>query len=278
MEQAGGRQDQIEVSSKQRVDLLLVERGLADSRSLARRLVMSGQVWADDQLVHKPSETLAPEARLEVRGGPRYVSRGGDKLAAALDEFQIEPAGWTCADVGSSTGGFTDCLLQHGAAKVYAIDVGYGVLHWKLRNDARVVSMERTNARYLQQLPEPVRLVTIDVAFISLALILPRAVEWLQPEGEIVALVKPQFEAGPDHVAKGGVVRDPVVHRQVLERVLAQAERVGLWPRGLCRSPLIGPKGNIEFLAWLRPVPTPNSPGAERLITAVLASGPGEPG
>lgn len=263
------------MSSKQRVDLLLVERGLADSRSLARRLVMSGQVWADDQLVHKPSETLPPEARLEVRGGARYVSRGGDKLAAALDEFQIEPSGWICADVGSSTGGFTDCLLQHGAGRVYAIDVGYGVLHWKLRNDARVFLMERTNARYLQRLPEPVRLITIDVAFISLALILPRAVEWLQPEGEIVALVKPQFEAGPDQVGKGGVVRDPLVHRQVLERVLAQAGQVGLWPRGLLRSPLVGPKGNIEFLAWLRRKPALGGPESEALIDALFHSDAG---
>lgn len=230
---------------------MLVERGLAESRSLAQRLVMGGQVWADDQLVHKPSTAFPPGVKLEVRAGPPFVSRGGEKLAAALEAFRIEPLGWICADVGASTGGFTDCLLQHGAASVYAIDVGYGLLHWKLRNDPRVVVMERTNARALERLPEPVRLVTIDVAFISLELILPRAVEWLEPGGQIVALVKPQFEAGAAQVRRGGVVRDPAVHRQVLEKVIGAASRVGLRAHGLIRSPLLGPKGNLEFLLWM---------------------------
>lgn len=239
------------MSKKQRADRLLVERGLAESRSLAQRLVMAGQVWADEQLVHKPSARLAPDVRLEVRQLPRYVSRGGGKLEAALQSFAIKPQGWTCADVGASTGGFTDCLLQHGAARVYAIDVGHGVLHWKLRNDPRVVVMERTNARNLEQLPEKAQLVTIDVSFISLDLILPRAASWLDQPGQIVALIKPQFEAGPAQVGKGGVVRDPTVHRQVVEHTLGSAKALSLLPRGLIRSPLQGPKGNVEFLLWL---------------------------
>lgn len=237
------------------MDRLLVERRLAASRSLAQRLVMSGQVWADGRPVHKPSAMLAPDVALEVRAGPRYVSRGGDKLQAALAAFRIAPQGWVCADVGASTGGFTDCLLQHGAGKVYAIDVGRGQLHWKLRNHPAVVVMERTNARELQTLPERVRLVTVDVAFISLRLILPRAAGWIERAGHVLALVKPQFEAGPEQVQKGGVVRDPAVHRQVLERVMAAAAESRLWPHGLIRSPLLGPKGNAEFLLWLRPRP-----------------------
>lgn len=258
------------VSSKRRVDLLLVERGLAESRSLAQRLVMSGQVWADDQLVHKPSTALPPEVKLELRAGPRFVSRGGEKLAAALAAFRIEPAGWACADVGASTGGFTDCLLQQGAGRVYAIDVGHGQLHWKLRNDPRVVVMERTNARALERLPEPVRLVAIDVAFISLDLILPRAVDWLEPGGQIVALVKPQFEAGAAQVRKGGVVKDPAVHRQVLEQVVGAAGGVGLEAQGLIRSPLLGPKGNVEFLLWLHLSEAAATLTAPELIDSVL--------
>lgn len=252
------------MSRRQRADLLLVERGLAESRSLAQRLVMGGQVWADEQLVHKPSTLLAPDVRLEVRQPPRYVSRGGEKLEAALQTFDIRPRGWICADVGASTGGFTDCLLQHGAAKVYAIDVGRGVLHWKLRNDPKVVVMERTNARQLHELPEALRLVTIDVAFISLDLILPRVASWLDRSGQIVALVKPQFEAGPAQVGKGGVVRDPAVHRKVVEHAMATAAALELQPRGLIRSPLLGPKGNVEFLLWLRigGQPAPADPGA----------------
>lgn len=241
------------MSSKLRADRMLVERGLAESRSQAQRLVMSGQVWADGQRVPKPSTQLPLEAALEVRGRPRFVSRGGEKLAAALIAFQIDPSGWTCADVGASTGGFTDCLLQHGAAKVYAIDSGRGQLHWKLRNHERVVSMERTNARHLTELPELVRLVTIDVSFISLELILRQAVRWLQAQGELIALVKPQFEAGAEQVGKGGVVRDPAVHRQVLEAVISQADQLDLAAKGLIASPLFGPKGNREFLLWLQP-------------------------
>ncbi len=189
---------------------------------------------------------------IEVASGPRFVSRGGEKLQAAMETFAVTVEGRLCADVGASTGGFTDCLLQHGAARVYTIDVGKGLLHWKLRNDARVVVMEKTNARYLEALPERVHLVTIDVSFISLRKLLPVVVGWLEPEGDVIALIKPQFEAGPDRVGKGGVVRDPAVHRDVTQRVLDFAIKLSLAPQGLICSPLRGPKGNIEFLAWLR--------------------------
>lgn len=262
--------------SKRRADRLLVERGLAESRSLAQRLVMSGRVWADGQPVHKPSTLLSPEAQLELREGPRYVSRGGEKLEAALAAFEIDPRSWVCADIGASTGGFTDCLLQHGASKVYAIDVGHGQLHWKLRNQQAVVVMERTNARELQALPESVQLVTIDVSFISLGLILPRAADWLAPRGQVVALVKPQFEAGREQVGKGGVVRDPAVHRQVLRQVIASASESGLTAAGLIRSPLTGPKGNVEFLLWLRIDIEESVAASERMIEAAFEAGEAE--
>jgi 23S rRNA (cytidine1920-2'-O)/16S rRNA (cytidine1409-2'-O)-methyltransferase len=186
-----------------------------------------------------------------VLAPPRYVSRGGEKLAAALQAFAIEVRGAVCADVGASTGGFTDCLLQAGAARVYAIDVGHGLLHWKLRADPRVVLMERTNARYLERLPEAVDFVSVDVSFISLRLILPAVRRWLKAGGQVVALVKPQFEAGREQVGRKGVVRDVEVHKQVLIRILGTARELGLGARGLIRSPLRGPKGNQEFLLWL---------------------------
>ena len=239
--------------TRSRIDQLLVERGLAESRSKAQRLIMAGQVRMEGQLVHKPSVQAEPNAEIEVVEGPRYVSRGGDKLAAALKAFDLDPSGWQCADIGASTGGFTDCLLQAGAARVFSIDVGYGVLHWRLRSDPRVELMERTNARQLEALPESVQLVVIDASFISLRLLLPQAANWLLDEGQIVALVKPQFEAGKGQVGKGGVVRDPEVHRSVLETVLAAAAEQRLVPSGLIRSPLKGRKGNVEFLLWLRP-------------------------
>jgi 23S rRNA (cytidine1920-2'-O)/16S rRNA (cytidine1409-2'-O)-methyltransferase len=181
-----------------------------------------------------------------------YVSRGGPKLAAALDAFQVTVAGLSCADVGASTGGFTDCLLKRGATRVYAIDVGYGQLAWKLRQDERVVVMERTNARYLEALPEPIALVTIDASFISLRLLLPAVVGWLAPVADIIPLIKPQFEAERQLVGKGGVVRDPTVHHQVLQKVAAYATGEGLAIQGLIRSPISGPAGNIEFLMHLR--------------------------
>lgn len=236
-----------------RVDVLLVERGLAESRALAQRLVMAGQVRVDGQVVLKPGASVSPDALLEVDQGPPFVSRGGEKLESALATFYIDVNERVCADVGASTGGFTDCLLQNGASRVYAIDVGQGILHWKLRQDPRVVVMERTNARRVERLPETVSLVTIDVSFISLKLILPVVRGWLAPSGgEVVALIKPQFEAGRSEVKRGeGVIRDPAVHRQVLQDVLPFAEADGYAVRGLIRSPLLGPKGNVEFLAWL---------------------------
>lgn len=239
-------------NDKLRVDLLLVERGLAESRSLARRVIMAGQVRANGQMVHKPSEQVARSATLEIDPGPQYVSRGGEKLKAALEAFSIDPTGWICADAGASTGGFTDCLLQAGAAQVYAIDVGHGLLHWRLRNDPRVVIMEHTNARELNSLPEPVDLVTADLSFISLGLVFPRLSGWLESDGQAVALIKPQFEAGRAHVGKGGVVKDPVLHQQVIHNVIEEATEAGLAPQGLIRSPLTGPKGNVEFLLWMR--------------------------
>ncbi len=256
---------------KIRLDLLLTERGMVDSRSLAQRLVMAGQVRVDGQMVVKPATKVAENAGLEIESGPPFVSRGGEKLEAALQAFHlISLDGRVCADVGASTGGFTDALLQHGAAKVYAIDVGYGELHWKLRNDPRVIVMERTNARHVQRLPEPVSLVTVDASFISLKIILPVAAGWFDNSGQVVALIKPQFEAGRAESARGeGVIRDPAVHRKVLEDVLAFAEQAHFEIAGLIRSPLTGPKGNVEFLVHLR---YPGGPSEDlgSLIDAVL--------
>ena len=247
--------------------MLLVERGLAESRAKAQALIMAGQVRVADQVMLKPATAVPSDAVLTVDSGPRFVSRGGEKLDAALEAFAIDVVGRICADVGASTGGFTDCLLQRGAAKVYAIDVGKGILHWKLRNDPRVVVMEQTNARFVESLPEPVSLVTIDASFISLKLLLPVVKKWVGPnhpislslEGKggegglgIIALIKPQFEAGKKDVARGdGVIRDPEVHKQVLLDILSFAQKEGFQIRGLIKSPLLGPKGNAEFLVWL---------------------------
>lgn len=249
---------------KVRLDVLLVERGLAESRAKAQAMIMAGQVRVADQVMLKPATSVSADSAVTVDTGPRFVSRGGEKLDAALEAFAVDVTGWTCADVGASTGGFTDCLLQRGAAKVYAIDVGKGILHWKLRNDPRVIVMEETNARYVESLPESVSLVTVDASFISLKIILPVVKRWLFPlssfsekeirreEGSIVALIKPQFEAGKKDVARGdGVIRDPEIHRQVLLDVLGFAQREGFEIRGLIQSPLLGPKGNAEFLVWL---------------------------
>ncbi|MBN2501515.1 MAG: TlyA family RNA methyltransferase [Anaerolineales bacterium] len=239
--------------SKQRIDLLLVERGLVESRSLAQRLVMAGQVRADGQVVPKASVQVPEHAVLEIDHGPAYVSRGGEKLAGALAAFDFQVTGRVCADVGASTGGFTDCLLQNEAAKVYAIDVGKGILHWKLRQDERVVVMESTNARHVERLPEPVELVTIDASFISLKVLLPVIRAWFGGiEGEVIALIKPQFEAGRKEAGRGkGVIRDPEVHLRVLMDVLSFAVSQGYTVRDLAQSPIQGPKGNVEFLAHL---------------------------
>jgi 23S rRNA (cytidine1920-2'-O)/16S rRNA (cytidine1409-2'-O)-methyltransferase len=239
---------------KERLDVMLAERSLVESRSLAQKLIMAGQVRVEGQVVLKPSLRFPLDALLEVIEGPRFVSRGGEKLEPALLAFGLgDLSRQLCADVGSSTGGFTDCLLQHGASRVYALDVGYGVLHWKLRSDPRVISMERTNARHVEHLPEPVTLVTVDASFISLKTFLPVIVNWFPPSGgQIIALIKPQFEAGRVEAARGeGVIRDPRIHRRVLEGVLEFSARQGLSAMGLIRSPLLGPKGNTEFLVHL---------------------------
>lgn len=245
-----------------RLDQLLVERGLAESRSRAQALVLAGvvRVGEGDTARHdrKPGDLLAADTPIAVADPDPYVSRGGHKLAAALDAFGIDPTGSTAIDVGASTGGFTDVLLQRGASRVYALDVGRGQLAEPLRRDPRVVSMERTNARDLTAttLPEPVDLATIDVSFISLALVLGPVASTLHPSrrGHIIALVKPQFEAGrgrTDH----GVVRDPAIHREVLDRIVETAQRHGLGARAVIASPLIGPEGNREFLVHLAPGP-----------------------
>jgi 23S rRNA (cytidine1920-2'-O)/16S rRNA (cytidine1409-2'-O)-methyltransferase len=255
------------MSDKIRLDHLLVQRGLAESRSQAQVLVLAGEVCVDGQVTLKPGTRVSDEAEVEVREQLPYVSRGGLKLAAALDAFRVSVAGAVCADVGASTGGFTDCLLQRGAARVYAIDVGYGQLAWQLRQDERVVVMERTNARYLERLPEPAQLVTIDASFISLRLLLPAVVRWLAPGAAVIPLVKPQFEAGREQVGKGGVVREPTVHRQVLEKVAGYATTHGLAVHGVIRSPITGPAGNAEFLVHLRL----GSPGEDFDLAAAIA-------
>jgi len=236
---------------KNRIDLLLVERGIVESRSLAQRLVMAGQVRANGQVVPKPASKVDIASQLTIDHGPRFVSRGGDKLKAAFEAFPLDVAGLICADVGASTGGFTDCLLQHGAAKVFAVDVGHGILHWKMRKHPRVVVMEKTNARYVDALPEPIDFITVDASFISLKTLLPVVKGWGE-SSQIIALIKPQFEAGRKEVARGkGVVRDPEIHRKVLLDVLSFMENENFGLQGLIRSPVLGPKGNAEFLVWL---------------------------
>ena len=234
---------------KERLDVMLVTRGLAESRTAAQKLILAGQVYIGESRADKPGMQVAVDAPLHIRQGLPFVSRGGSKLQAALDAFALNVEGWVCADVGASTGGFTDCLLQRGAAHVYAIDVGYGQLDWKLRQNPRVIVLERTNARYLTSLPEPIDLITLDASFISLTLLLPVAAGWLKPEGDVVALIKPQFEAGRKFVSKGGVVRDSAVHERVKTEVVEFATGpLGLRLLGVCDSPLLGPAGNKEFL------------------------------
>jgi len=241
---------------KLRLDLLLVERGLAPSREQSRRLIIAGQVRVAGQVSDKPGRRVEAGVQVSVDEGCPFVSRGGLKLAAALDHFAVEVGGSIAADVGASTGGFTDCLLQRGAGRVYAIDVGYGQLAWALRQDPRVIVMERTNARFLKTLPQPIDLVTIDASFISLRLLLPVVRGWLCDGGGVIALIKPQFEAGRRQVGKKGVVRDPQVHRQVLLDLLTWATARGWGLRGLIPSPLRGPAGNVEFLVHLKPDPS----------------------
>ena len=236
---------------KNRLDVLLVERGLAESRAKAQALIMAGQVRVNDQVALKPATAIDTKSTLTVDHGPRFVSRGGEKLDAALEAFGIEVKGLICADVGASTGGFTDCMLQRGAEKVYAIDVGKGILHWKLRNYPRVVVMEETNARHVESLPEPISFVTVDASFISLKILLPVTQKWLTPTGEVVALIKPDGAGKKDAARGDGGIRDPESHRQVLVDVLTFAKEEGFALRGLIKSPLLGPKGNAEFLVRL---------------------------
>lgn len=252
------------MAEKLRLDLLLVERGLAPTRAKAQAQIMAGEVFVEEQRIDKPGTRFARNAVIRMKERPQYVSRGGDKLAGALRDFAFDCRDLICADVGASTGGFTDCLLQAGAQRVYTIDVGYGQLAHKLRIDARVINMERTNARHLERLPEPVNLVVVDASFISLRLLIPVFTVWLSSEGNIIALIKPQFEAGRDDVGKGGVVRRGEVHERVLQEVLGFALHQGLSLRGLTRSGLKGPSGNTEFLAWWS-ISTDNSISQEAL-------------
>ncbi|MEJ5314671.1 MULTISPECIES: TlyA family RNA methyltransferase [Anaerolinea] len=242
--------------AKARLDVLLVHRGLAESRTAAQRLIMAGKIRVAGELITEPSRRVDENIPIELDSGPKYVSRGGEKLEPALHAFGLENLqGFVCADVGASTGGFTDCLLQHGAQKVYAIDVGYGILHWRIRQDPRVIVMERTNARHVESLPEAIHLVTVDASFISLKILLPVIKKWLaSPMGHVIALIKPQFEAGREEVSKGeGVIRDEAVHQKVIKEVLQNAIELGYQVEGLIQSPLRGPKGNIEFLVHLTP-------------------------
>ncbi len=240
---------------RERVDRLLVERGLAPTRTRAQALVMAGRVLVGEQRVEKSSETYPPDAPVRVRGGDdpaaRYVGRGGLKLEKALVEFRVDPAGFTCLDVGASTGGFTDCLLQHGARRVVALDVGHNQLDWRLRTDARVEVREGVNARHLrpEEFEERFDLATMDVSFISATKVLPAIVPLLKEGGRVVVLVKPQFEVGKGEVGKGGVVRDPAQHARVVEEVNAAALALGLRVVGVTDSPITGADGNREFLA-----------------------------
>ena len=239
---------------KIRLDVLLTERGLQESRQKAQATIMSGLVFVDGQRVDKPGTPVSPEAAVEIRGSALpYVSRGGLKLEKAMACWPIALTGLTCMDVGASTGGFTDCMLQNGAAKVYAIDVGYGQLAWKLRSDPRVICLERTNARYLSHelIPDEPDFSSVDVSFISLKLILPAIASVLRPGGQVVCLIKPQFEAGREKVGKKGVVRDPAVHLEVLEKFLIHAKENSFTVLDITYSPIRGPEGNLEYLGYL---------------------------
>lgn len=243
------------MADKKRVDVLMVEQGLAESRQKAQAIIMAGQVFCQDRRMDKAGASLPADAVLEVRGqGLRYVSRGGLKLEKAMRDFDLpDLTGAVAIDVGASTGGFTDCMLQNGAARVYAVDVGYGQLAWSLRSDPRVVCLERTNARELttEQIPEPLDFGSVDVSFISLRLILPPVRALMKPTGELVCLIKPQFEAGREKVGKKGVVRDRRVHLEVLEQFLRHAAESGFYVKDVTFSPIRGPEGNIEYLGHL---------------------------
>ncbi|GAB4358348.1 MAG: TlyA family rRNA (cytidine-2'-O)-methyltransferase [Kiloniellaceae bacterium] len=239
-------------AAKARADVALVERGLVESRAKAQALIMAGKVFAGERKLAKPGETVAEDQALEVRGQDHpWVSRGGLKLAHALEAFDLDPRGLVCLDIGASTGGFTDVLLQHGAAKVYAVDVGHGQLAWKLRNDPRVVVLERTNARTLtaEQVPEPADLLVCDASFIGLEVLLPAPLALMKPMAAMAVLIKPQFEVGRERVGKGGVVRDAALHQEVCDRIEAWVNALPGWRvEGIVESPITGPEGNKEFL------------------------------
>ena len=239
---------------KKRLDVLLTEQGYAENRTKAQAIIMAGQVYVEGQKADKPGVSYEENVSIEVRGSVcPYVSRGGLKLEKALRDFGVKPEGFVCSDSGASTGGFTDCLLQQGAAKVFAIDVGYGQLDWKIRSDPRVVVMERTNIRYVtpEDLGEPLDLSVIDVSFISLKIVLPAIKQLLKPNGQVLCLIKPQFEAGKEKVGKKGVVREPATHQEVLDNFVSLAKELGFTILGLTFSPVKGPEGNIEFLGHL---------------------------
>lgn len=252
-----------------RLDQVLVARQLADSRSRAKALILAGDVLVNGQKATRAGHPVRAKDEVALRAVPRFVSRGGEKLDHALEAFQIQVTGRVAADLGASTGGFTDCLLQRGAAKIYAIDVGYGQIHERLRTDDRVIVMERVNARHLESLQEPVDLVVIDVSFISLGLMFPVVARILVDDGICVPLIKPQFEAGRNEVGKGGVVRDPEIHRQVLVKILQSAAKNGFVTMGLVASPLRGPAGNVEFLAEFRRG-TPGNGPIDRELTMMI--------
>ena len=260
------------MKNKKRLDVLLTEQGYADTRSKAQAIIMAGQVYVDGQKADKPGISYEETVQIEVRGETcPYVSRGGLKLEKALRDFGVQPEGYVCSDSGASTGGFTDCLLQQGASKVFAIDVGYGQLDWKIRSDPRVVVMERTNIRYVtpEQLGEPLDLSVIDVSFIGLEIVLPTIKTLLKPgQGQVLCLIKPQFEAGKENVGKKGVVRDPAIHKMVLDQFVALATGLGFAILGLTFSPVKGPEGNIEFLAHLT---LADVPGIQPDTAAVVA-------
>jgi 23S rRNA (cytidine1920-2'-O)/16S rRNA (cytidine1409-2'-O)-methyltransferase len=257
---------------KKRLDVLLVERGLAQTRERAQALILAGEVKVDNRAADRAGMRIDESAGITVRSPLPYVSRGGYKLAGALDEFRVSPTAMVCADLGASTGGFTDVLLQRGAERVYAVDVGYGQLAWRLRLDPRVIVLDRVNARHLQSLPEPVDLVVIDVSFISLQLILRVTERLLKPVGEVVALIKPQFEAGRERVERGGIVRDVETHRQVLEKIVQASTTLGLRVLGLSRSTIKGTEGNVEFFIHLTTDESRESISSGAEIARLLAS------
>lgn len=257
---------------KVRLDQLVYEHGFTDSRERAKTTIMSGLVFVNGQRIDKPGTAVDPDAKIEVHGEAiPFVSRGGFKLDKALSVFPVDPAGKICIDCGASTGGFTDVLLQHGAAKVYAVDVGYGQLAWKLRTDERVVNLERCNLRYIgaEQIPELLDLAVMDVSFISIRLVLPAVKRLLKPDADLICLIKPQFEAGREEVGKKGVVRDEKVHEHVIREILSFAPSIGLSVAGLDYSPIKGPEGNIEYICHLI---NGDNPAADIDVASVVAA------